>query len=173
MRLVQGPLGEARTKLMIQDTLAQQGLRVSGEAGAREFAGTMTRSPVPAESFLEQMTTARTPERVGEIAQSAKQAVKSAPIRGGVKAAGGIGAALLLLPLLSRIMGGGGGGARQLPPMMQLQMMNQMQEMQNQNALTQSLVGSRGAQADRDAARAALLRLQALQLAGGTGQPFT
>lgn len=78
--------------------------------------------------------------------------------------AGGIGALLMLPMLISKMMGK---KEQEVSPAQQLQMMQAMAQMQQQQQLSQSLIGSRTASADRDSARANLLRLQALTAMGG------
>lgn len=80
-------------------------------------------------------------------------------LRGGLL--GGLGAGLLTL--LSR----GKGQEGQENPAMQIQLLQQLAQQQQQQQLAQSLIGQRGAASERDMARAALLRLQALTAAGG------
>jgi len=78
------------------------------------------------------------------------------------------GAAALLAALFSRDREDQSQG-QQLPPLLQLQLMQQLGELENNNLLTQSLVQSRGAAADRNQAQADLTRAKLLQLMGASG----
>jgi hypothetical protein len=78
-----------------------------------------------------------------------------------------LGLAGLGLGGLALLLGQGGNKPQQQNPMMQLQLMKMMEEMQNKRALTQSLVQSRQASGEQSMARALLLRLQAAQASGG------
>lgn len=126
----------------------------------------LPREPVamPAPSALAAMAAEKggTEAAVGRLARQ----VTKAPLTGTAKFLGGGAAAMLLLPLLSRIMGGGR-AAPEMPLSMQIQMAQMMAKMKQDEALTQSLVSARGASAEKDLARAELLRLQALQAGGG------
>lgn len=83
----------------------------------------------------------------------------------------GIPAALLSAFILPRLFGNKeGGGQQQLPPALQLQLATQLAQLQNNQALTQSLVGSRAASANKLNAQADLIRLQQLLSLGGLGK---
>jgi hypothetical protein len=126
----------------------------------------------PAQTSIEgalKLAAEGTPEALGQARTQATGALQTAargPGRALLKG-GGLAAALLLLPSLGRLLTGGEEAQPGLPPLLQAQLLQLMSNIQNQEALTQSLVGSRGAQAQKNLAQADLLRLQALTQQGG------
>lgn len=155
--------------------LAEVGVQVGSPGGGQlqvEEPAKRRFLPSPGDEvrkLVEQAETARLAGRTAESAELVSQIPKArrgASLGRGGKIAGGL-AALLLLP---KLLGGGGNEQAQnaQAQALQLQLLQQQQQSANQNALTQSLVQSRGSQSGLNEAKALLLRLQALQ-AGGAG----
>lgn len=162
--------------------LADVGVQVKRDGGRLQLVEGALQPEEPTRRFLPEGPTEKVRKLVeqAEAARLAGDPVTEAKIRksipgGRLKAglgrggaiAGGL-AALLLLP---KLLGGGGNEQAQSAQAqaLQLQLLQQAQASQNQNALTQSLVQSRGSQSGLNDARTQLLQLQALQAAGGGG----
>lgn len=169
-------LQEKANAFRVVENLAQnQGLRVSGLA--TEGPPKVSRiSSLPgfggagvqqATSVLEEVATQIKGGNIKEGLAAAKKALpgigKAPRNRAGLILAG-------LAALLASRSGGDADGQQQLPPAQQIQLTQQLAQLQQNQQLTDSLVGARGAQANQNNARADLLRLQALLTSGaGSG----
>lgn len=130
---------------------------------------TLVSGKSPPAGVAEQVTQAFSLAKRGKTSQAAELSTTiGKALRGGLSKGKLIGGGILGALLLPMLLGGKKNEQQQLPPLLQIQLLQQLSELQNQNALTQSLVGSRGAQADKNTAQADLLRLQLL--GGLTGQ---
>ncbi len=171
-------LGSFNKRAVLRDTqlkqLAEGGIRLSDPAGVIplkqsdfvEKGGLITGKAglSKAEPILQAAEKARLEGRLAESKSLLGRAIQG--IKGGRLGRAGI-AGLIGIPLLASLFRGRKDTEGQIPPALQIQLLRQMAEAQQQQQLTQSLVGSRGASAERDLARANLLRLQALSAAGG------
>jgi hypothetical protein len=149
----------------VDQALAQQGLRIAEggaiEGGILSLPGLRSAGQAEAQAALQGARSGAT--STAEGVSQATRALRGARL--GRLGLGGL-AGGLLLALTGR---GSQKGNQELPPLLQLQLMQQLQELQNQNALTESLVGSRASSAGRNDAQADLMRLQAMQLLGAGG----
>ena len=98
------------------------------------------------------------PKLTAAVKEAGSVVGKGALKKGGLY--GGIAALLAMLMMKGK-------KEPEMSPAQQIQMAQQMGEVQQQQALTQSLVGSRGASAQKNLAQADLLRLQAMMSMGG------
>lgn len=116
-----------------------------------------------------------------ERAQSQFEALKrgTAPIGGGAgedirrglrNARGGrLGLAAVATPLILSLLGGGDEPDQSQNPAMQLQLAQQLNQIQQNQALSESLIQSRGATAAKNQAESDMIKLQMLQLLNGGG----
>ena len=163
----------------VQATLQEGGINTTVTPGESGSAGTLTLNEP--EGFFAKTSPSGTRQKlvtqITELAQAGRGdealslAKKVAPAvrKAGLGRAGLVGGGLLALLGLPALLSGRNGqqGQGQLPPLLQLQLMQQLSQIQNNQAQTQSLVSSRGAQANESNAKANLLQLQAAQLLGG------
>lgn len=140
-----------RTKPGVYSMLAPRAGLAEAEAGLQQ-AMRLATSPG---------TAARAPGAAAETMSLAQTAPKSKVLRRG----GIAGAAALFLMLMQLLKGK---KQETMSPWMQLQLQQQMSGQQLKQGLAHSLISSRAASAEQALARAQLLKLQALQAAGGS-----
>lgn len=157
---------ENKNQRLIMEGLEAKGIIPRGKEFIRR-GGILPRVPVPVPEpgAMAALAAEGTGGTAGAVSKLASRVTK-APLTGGAKMAGGAGLAMVLLPLLSRILGGKK-QEQQMPLAMQIQMAQMMAKMKQDEQLTQSLVSSRGASANKDMAQAELLRLKAMMAGGG------